>query len=121
MKKVIFFLAIISFARIMAFSQTLQEILRNPDLNYFQILEQIENDKSVLDSADEKTQKRFDRWRAFWVSRIDEKGNFTTYGNLIQQYCQDDFSRKSSNNIWESLGPKANMLWGNPSSFKFTT
>ena len=47
-------------------SQSLGEILNNPDLNYFQIQEQINNNKALLDSANEKELKSYMRWKWFW-------------------------------------------------------
>ncbi len=93
------------------FSQKLTEIISNPDLNYFQIQEQIRNSKSLFDNTDVRVSKRYFRWQTFWNTRIDENGDFNTYGNNIQKY-NDKYvsSSKSANNLWESLGPNINNL-----------
>ncbi len=70
-------------------AQSLSDIINNPDLNFFQIQEQINNNKAVLDSADESLQKRYNRWLTFWDSRVDKNGSFATYGDKIFYYGQN--------------------------------
>jgi len=92
-------------------ARSLSEIISNPDLNYFQMLEQVEENKAtLLDNADEGVQKRYYRWQTFWDSRVDEKGSFETYGNQLSEYSKNYVPNKSSNNYWESLGPNFSNL-----------
>lgn len=86
-------------------SQTISEIISNQGLNYFQMLDQVEENKAILlDSADAGVQKRYYRWRWFWDTRIDTKGSFATYGNQLQQYSENYTPNKSPNNYWKYLG-----------------
>lgn len=92
-------------------SQTLSEIINNPDLNFYEIQTQVNsNNKSAYNNADEKIQKRYDRWTTFWGKRVDKNGDFTAYAEAIYNYSQNFTSSGNDDNVWENLGPFEDLL-----------
>lgn len=92
-------------------SQTLTEIINNPDLNFYEIQTQINsNNKSAFNNASEKEQKRYDRWVSFWDTRIDKNGEFYTYGDAIYNYSQNFTNSDDNENVWKNLGPNEDLL-----------
>lgn len=89
-------------------SQTLSDIVSNVNTNYFEKQSYIQNNKTpLLDSAADWELKRYYRWQAFWDTRVDKNGEFITYINASGNY---QANRQSSENIWESIGPKYQQL-----------
>ena len=91
-------------------SQSLGEIFNNPDLNYFQIQEQINNNKALLDSANEKELKFYMRWQWFWSSRVDESGSVSAYGEAMKDFSNNYKVDKTVSESWQNLGPNYNNL-----------
>lgn len=60
--------------------QTLIDVMNNESLNYFEKIEQIEQNSGNLKAGVDSTiLKRYKRWRNFWDTRIGTDGSQTAY------------------------------------------
>jgi len=113
MKKIYLVIIIISiFSKL--YSQSLIDIISDMDKNYFEKLEIINNNKALTTDSNNLWQiKRYDRWKSFWDSRIDQNGEYTTYLNTMSNI---EIPKSTTENIWQSIGHKNDIL---PIDFKF--
>lgn len=93
-------------------SQSISEIISNPELNYFQIQEQITNKRNSGDSLTEREQKHLNRWLTYWDSRIDANGNFSTYGKQIEKLGMNYKNENNTDVSWKKIGPTESLLVG---------
>jgi len=87
-------------------SQTLGEIINDPTLNYFEIHQQIEQNKAtIFDFTSEGMIKRYHPWEWFWDTRVDYDGTFNTNKEKLKQKVLQPTQTKETE-VWQSLGPK---------------
>jgi len=106
--KIILTIVAVLLAKI-TFSQSIYDVLGNNNLNYFEKVNQIEAIKEAGYrgdvTIDSSALKRYVRWQTFWNSCVDAQGEFSTYLTNLSDFYPN-FNQRSSNNIWESIGPR---------------
>lgn len=89
-------------------SQNLTDVFSKPNTNYFEQFTYINTSKGTVNhNAEDWDLKYFKRRIAFWDSRINANGSYTSYLDTLKNYQQE---RKTTEIIWESLGPNYNNL-----------
>ncbi|MFH2140980.1 MAG: hypothetical protein ABIJ97_01055 [Bacteroidota bacterium] len=79
MRNLLFMILCLGFV-ITTNAQTISDIFRNDTLNYNEIVSLIEEDDGeVFNNSEEYEQKRYNRWRSYWDTRVDSAGSFTAY------------------------------------------
>ena len=113
MKKTFFvFMFIAVFVSHQGFSQSIQDIMNNESLNYFEKVEQIEqNSGSLKAGADYSVLKRYKRWRSFWDTRTGTDGSETAYADAWHSiFNSASFPVGGTGTTWEFVGPKEDLM-----------
>ena len=110
MKKLLLLLTLA--VTINAFSQV--DLSEYDEMNYFDQIKNIEttiNGICIKDSLSEKQLKRYNRYRAYWDSRIDRNGSHLSYLQAWQQYYSQNQNKtlSISDLSFEPLGPFESM------------
>jgi photosystem II stability/assembly factor-like uncharacterized protein len=108
-KQVSFFVSIMLFVTT-AFSQSIQDIMNNENLNYFEKIALIEQDSSNLkDGVEQSVLKRYDRWRSFWDTRAGTDGSETAYAAAWHEiFNGTSLPSGGTGETWEFVGPIEN-------------
>ena len=114
MRKILFILLLsnIILLQQQGFSQSLESILNDERLNFYEKIEQIENDSNNLKvGVEDYILKRYIRWRAFWDTRVGLNGDQKAYASVWHSiFNSASIPTGGSGTTWEFVGPNENIM-----------
>lgn len=85
-----------------------------PKSTYFDIVREAEKmfgesaSENKMTESEQKSYKKYLRWKAFWETRIDDKGGFTGPAKAINEYNKtitNTSTNKTTAELWTPIGP----------------
>ena len=62
------------------------KLLKNNTENFHEVQNIVRNNKEIFNNASDKEKKMYQRWVAFWSSRIDSSGDLNKYAVFMKQH-----------------------------------
>lgn len=111
-KQLIFFVFIFVFVTNAGFTQSIQDIMNDGNLNYYEKIALIEQDSgSLKNGVDESILKRYKRWRSFWDSRTGTDGSETAYATAWHSiFNSASLPVGGTGETWEFVGPNEGIM-----------
>lgn len=107
----LFFLLLLNVPSISA--QPWLKSVDNRELNYYQIIEEWQEDYEQLADIKGSGYKQFKRWEHYWKYRVDLSGSFPNPRVKVEEVAEykrtTPVSKISSSSIWQSLGPNFSL------------